>query len=144
MSVKSFKNYLKTQDEEWLRDELLTLYKTFESVREFYVPQIEPESTCRLIEKYKKKGLRGYVDSPVYAGMVENMDTQIGRILSYIDQQGLRDDTLIIFSSDNGGIRAVAPQDPLRASGGRIRRAARAGDAGRYSRRNRRRYSRRV
>lgn len=54
MSVKSFKNYLKTQDEEWLRDELLTLYKTFESVREFYVPQIEPESTCQLVEKYKK------------------------------------------------------------------------------------------
>ena len=45
---------LKTQDEEWLRDELLTLYKAFESVREFYIPQIEPESTRQLIEKYKK------------------------------------------------------------------------------------------
>lgn len=54
MGVKNFKNYLKTQDEEWLRDELLTLYKTFESIREYYIRQVEPESTHQLIEKYKK------------------------------------------------------------------------------------------
>lgn len=54
MSVKNFKNYLKSQDEEWLRDELLTLYKAFEAVREYYIPQIDPESTCQLVEKYKK------------------------------------------------------------------------------------------
>ncbi|MCB1120935.1 MAG: sulfatase-like hydrolase/transferase, partial [Verrucomicrobiae bacterium] len=76
--------------------------------------QAKPE----LIEKYKEKGPRGNVEHPVYAGMVENMDTQIGRVLYYLEQENLRDNTLVIFSSDNGGIRAVAPQDPLRAGKG--------------------------
>lgn len=84
----------------------------------YYAVHTPLQAKPELIEKYKQKGPRGYVDSPVYAGMVENMDTQIGRILSYLDDQALREDTLIIFSSDNGGIRAVAPQDPLRAGKG--------------------------
>lgn len=38
-----------------------------------------------------------------YAAMVTYMDEQIGKFLSALDEQGVRDDTLIVFSSDNGG-----------------------------------------
>jgi len=38
----------------------------------------------------------------VYAAMVEAMDRQIGRLLEYLESSGQRDDTLIIFLSDNG------------------------------------------
>lgn len=38
----------------------------------------------------------------VYAAMVDDMDQQVGRLLSYLEQRGLRDDTVIVFMSDNG------------------------------------------
>ena len=38
----------------------------------------------------------------IYAAMVDNMDFHIGRLLQYLDSSGQRDNTLIIFMSDNG------------------------------------------
>jgi arylsulfatase A-like enzyme len=40
-----------------------------------------------------------------YARMVQAMDTQIGRVLQALDANGLSDDTIVIFTSDNGGER---------------------------------------
>ena len=39
----------------------------------------------------------------IYAACVEEMDRNIGRIVSFLDEKGIRDNTLIIFLSDNGG-----------------------------------------
>lgn len=41
---------------------------------------------------------------PVYAAMIENLDTNIGRILDRLEELGQADDTLIVFTSDNGGL----------------------------------------
>ncbi len=41
---------------------------------------------------------------PVYAAMVENLDTNIGRVLDALEQTGQADNTLVIFTSDNGGL----------------------------------------
>jgi arylsulfatase len=38
----------------------------------------------------------------VYAAMVERMDTEIGRVLSYLEESGQLENTLILFHSDNG------------------------------------------
>jgi len=38
-----------------------------------------------------------------YAGMIDRMDQQIGRLLDYLDRQGIADNTIVIFLSDNGG-----------------------------------------
>ena len=38
-----------------------------------------------------------------YAGMVACLDDEIGRVVAALDKKGLRDNTLIIFHSDNGG-----------------------------------------
>jgi arylsulfatase A len=46
---------------------------------------------------------RGGLKDPVYAAMIEDMDTAIGRFLKALDEAGLRDNTLVIFTSDNGG-----------------------------------------
>lgn len=54
MNIKNLKDYLKNQDDECLKDEILTLYKTFEVVREFYIPRIAPSNTEKVIEKYRK------------------------------------------------------------------------------------------
>jgi arylsulfatase A-like enzyme len=40
-----------------------------------------------------------------YAGMVTCLDDDIGRVVAALDQKGLRDNTLILFHSDNGGTR---------------------------------------
>lgn len=54
MSIKKFKAYLQNQDPDCFVDELLMLYKTFEVVREFYTPRLEPSNTAKVAEKYKQ------------------------------------------------------------------------------------------
>jgi arylsulfatase A-like enzyme len=41
-----------------------------------------------------------------YAGMITCMDDEIGKVLAALEQRGLRENTLIIFMSDNGGNRS--------------------------------------
>lgn len=41
---------------------------------------------------------------PVYAAMMETMDDAVGRLLKTLDDLGLRERTIVIFSSDNGGL----------------------------------------
>jgi arylsulfatase A-like enzyme len=41
----------------------------------------------------------------IYARMVQAMDRQIGRVLQALDANGLADDTIVVFTSDNGGER---------------------------------------
>ena len=43
-------------------------------------------------------------DNPVYAAMIENMDENIGRILDKLEALGLTENTIIVFTSDNGGL----------------------------------------
>lgn len=40
-----------------------------------------------------------------YAGMVTCLDDEIGKVVAALDQKGLRENTLILFHSDNGGTR---------------------------------------
>ncbi len=54
----------------------------------------------------------------VYASMIEKMDQGIGRILDELDALGLRERTLIVFSSDNGALRYLSSQEPYRAGKG--------------------------
>jgi arylsulfatase A-like enzyme len=71
-----------------------------------------------LIRKYREKGGDSLQNNAVYAAMVEAMDQNIGRLLSSLDSLGLAENTLVVFTSDNGGIRAVSSQEPLRAGKG--------------------------
>lgn len=43
-------------------------------------------------------------DHAVYAGMVEAMDLAVGKVLARLDDLNLADNTLVIFTSDNGGL----------------------------------------
>lgn len=48
---------------------------------------------------------------PVYAAMIESLDENIGRLLDLLEEKGLDKDTLIVFTSDNGGL-ATAEGSP--------------------------------
>ena len=57
--------------------------------------------------KYGREGLRDVrlvQDHAVYAGMVEAMDSAVGQVLKTLDDLKLAENTLVIFSSDNGGL----------------------------------------
>lgn len=41
---------------------------------------------------------------PTYAAMMENLDTNIGRVLQALEEEGLAGDTMVWFTSDNGGL----------------------------------------
>jgi arylsulfatase A-like enzyme len=47
---------------------------------------------------------RMFQSDPGYAAMVENLDTNIGRVLAALEETGHAENTLVIFTSDNGGL----------------------------------------
>ncbi len=94
------------------RDTSFFLYLPFYTV---HTPIMGKEE---LIEKFKnKKGSDGQ-NRPDYAAMVSSMDENVGRLLSSLKANGLEKNTMVIFTSDNGGIRAISEQNPLRAGKG--------------------------
>ncbi len=50
--------------------------------------------------------IRKVQDNPVYGGLVESMDDAVGKVLACLDELGLNDNTIVIFTSDNGGVAA--------------------------------------
>ena len=69
-------------------------------------------------KKYSNKESNEFHNRADYAGMIQSLDENIGKILDKIDALNLSENTLIIFTSDNGGIRAISNQYPLRAGKG--------------------------
>ena len=67
--------------------------------------------------------VRQVQDHPVYAGMVESMDTGVGKVLDTLDSLNLTNDTIVIFTSDNGGVSSgdgyATSNLPLRGGKGR-------------------------
>jgi arylsulfatase A len=78
-----------------------------------------------LIEKYRKRNISD-VD-PIYCAMVETADTSVGQLLKALDESGQAKDTIVVFFSDNGGVRyqakrpnPVTNNSPLRAGKGHL------------------------
>lgn len=65
-----------------------------------------------LVEKYRRKARKigGSQTNAVYAAMLESLDAAVGQVLSALDSGGLADRTVVVFTSDNGGL--VLGQDP--------------------------------
>ena len=67
--------------------------------------------------------VRQVQDHPVYAGLVETTDSAVGKVLQALDETGLADNTIVCFTSDNGGVSsgdAYATSNlPLRGGKGR-------------------------
>lgn len=66
--------------------------------------------------------IRQVQDNPVYAGLVEAMDDAVGVVLDALEAAGLDDNTIVVFTSDNGGVAAgdafATSNLPLRAGKG--------------------------
>ena len=57
-------------------------------------------------------------DPATYVAMLEDMDSEVGRLLAAIDDAGIREKTVVIFVSDNGGLKGAANMAPLRGAKG--------------------------
>lgn len=105
----------------------------------FYAVHAPLETTREKWEKYRRKAeemgiaengfemghflpVRQVQDHPVYAGLVESMDDAVGHVLDALDRLGLAMNTIVVFTSDNGGVAsgdAFATSNlPLRAGKG--------------------------
>ncbi|MEM0968053.1 MAG: sulfatase [Verrucomicrobiota bacterium] len=71
----------------------------------FHVPHTPVRGREDLVEYYQEKITPDLVhDNPHYAAMVKSMDDAVGHVVTALKQSGQLDNTLIIFTSDNGGL----------------------------------------
>jgi arylsulfatase B len=56
----------------------------------------------------------------ILGGMITSLDREIGHILKTIDEAGIRDNTLVLFFSDNGGVGGIGDNRPLRGAKGTV------------------------
>lgn len=96
------------------KDKPFLAYLSFYAV---HTPLMAPEA---LVKKYQAKreklGLKDeFADEPprenrtvhshaVYAAMIEAMDSAVGQVLDALEESGLAENTLVVFTSDNGGL----------------------------------------
>jgi arylsulfatase A len=91
-----------------------------------YAVHIPMRAKAELIAKYRALRVPEQGQSnPVYAAMVESMDESVGRLARKLEQLGVADDTVFVFTSDNGGLSVKEGPDtpatvnaPLRAGKG--------------------------
>lgn len=71
-----------------------------------------------LIEKYQAIEPPGRQIDPIYAAMVQSVDEAVGTIVAALDEAGVADRTVIIFTSDNGGLMGHTSNHPQRSGKG--------------------------
>ena len=71
-----------------------------------YAVHIPLAGKSQLVEKYRRRAAERNreLPSPIYAAMVEEVDTLVGRVIDAVDSAGLAERTMIVFTSDNGGL----------------------------------------
>src|SRR5205085_11103576 len=57
-----------------------------------------------VLAKYKVTPKAGTQSNPAYAAMVESLDESVGRVLKKLDELKLSEKTVVMFTSDNGGL----------------------------------------
>lgn len=113
--------------------------KPFFAFLSFYAVHGPIQTSEERWNKYRKKALQNtipeqgfamernlpirlYQDNPVYAGLVEQMDLAVGHVLDALQKAGLDKNTIIVFTSDNGGVASgdayATSNSPLRGGKG--------------------------
>ncbi|MDF1823653.1 MAG: sulfatase [Verrucomicrobiales bacterium] len=71
----------------------------------FHVPHTPIQGREDLVAYFEEKvDPEAIHQNPVYAAMVKSMDMAVGKVLEALEANGISDETLIIFTSDNGGL----------------------------------------
>lgn len=94
------------------KDKKFFLYLPFYTVHTPIQPQLHR------VEKYKNAATDGQQNNAKYAGMVDAMDENVGEILDLLKSLNLEKNTIVVFTSDNGGHLGFTWQAPLRGGKG--------------------------
>jgi arylsulfatase A-like enzyme len=84
----------------------------------FYAVHTPLQGKKEKIERYKQVPKEERQGHPTYAAMVESVDDAVGKVLGAIRELGMEKDTLVLFTSDNGGFAGATNHAPLRANKG--------------------------
>lgn len=76
------------------------------------------QAKAELVAKYDRIPPAERQGKPVYAAMVESIDQSVGRVMAVLQELELQQNTLVIFTSDNGGFYNATSNAPLRANKG--------------------------
>jgi len=77
------------------------------------------QAKADMIAKFKAKPGVGGHNNPVYASMIASVDESVGRVMKTLDDLKLADNTVLIFTSDNGGVGGYDRPDGLIREPGR-------------------------
>ena len=92
----------------------------------YYTVHSPIEAPSDLVESNRRRTPSAHQKDPTYAAMVERMDHNVGRVLQTLDEYGLSENTVVIMTSDNGGVdfpvRGILPTSnhPLRSGKGTL------------------------
>lgn len=87
-----------------------------------YTPHVPLDAPPELIDGQMERGytrssskLCDMNERPTadYVAMIEHLDNSVGRLLKRLDELRLADDTLVVFTSDNGGLNRMVSAEPL-------------------------------
>jgi len=97
-----------------------TPYKARSSVVEKY--QTKLDAMCATEQRELEQRIPACVNAhiPTYAAMIEAVDTSVKRVVAKVADLGLERNTIIIFTSDNGGFQGVSQLAPLRGTKGSL------------------------
>ena len=94
------------------RDSSFFLYLPFYTV---HTPLMGKEE---LVQKFKQKEGTDGQHNAKYAAMIYSLDQNLGKLLRTLKDLNLDKNTIVIFTSDNGGVQNISSQEPLRAGKG--------------------------
>jgi len=102
---------IQTMDTFSKKDQPWFLYMSYYTVHSPF--HSKAQKTKKYSAKAKAAGLKKF--NAKYAGMVDSMDENIGRLIDWLEEKKLRKNTIVVFTSDNGGMIKAHHNKPLRS-----------------------------
>jgi arylsulfatase A-like enzyme len=87
------------------------------------------DAKAELITRFEGKPPVGGHHDPTYAAMIASVDESVGRVMQTLEELGLAANTVVVFTSDNGGVGGYGRADGLIREPGREHRATKKGNA---------------
>ena len=85
-----------------------------------YAVHVPHQAKADIEAKYRSDPLANQAFNPTYAAMIEILDQAVGSVLDSLEEHALTENTLVIFSSDNGPFGPTSEAKPLRGSKGML------------------------
>lgn len=71
----------------------------------YHTPHTPIQGRADLVKNFEAKARKDAVHkNPTYAAMVKSLDMSVGRVLAQLEKSGVAERTLVVFTSDNGGL----------------------------------------